>query len=548
MNLKKHFLFMTLAFAAGVCAQQTEPVRNVPIFTPDSSAAPAEVAPEAVPTEVPATEAAQAPAIEPAATESEAGVNADSSAAPAETAATEVATETVPADSATATQAAPAFIPEPATAVAPDTTKPPMTPNIIPKNAVEPTTTATTPEAAQTQAPDTAKVTAETPAVAAAPIAPADTNTAKPKEPQKVEKHPLDMLHGSAYNMVSNEAAAATVGGNLAIPHKMRGLKFGYFEPVDNIGTVAFGDERTYFASFDNSHDLGLITAGIAFNKFAFSIDAAVGKHWTYADYADHETTSKSTDGGTLVGGTASIKAQNLDVALTGMFVRPTDIGYSEEPGINVENRIWDVFASLTFSKSNDPKFAWSANLNFIRHSNEKEVNQLTTKMVDGQLYAIKHKSVGTDTTARTEVLPQFNIGSTILSSSKARIFLGLNTMAAFIFFDRLEGYRSKHNVYGLFTTPNILGEVALGNHIVAFASAEYTWDVIDFSDFKYQETKIQKVDIESSTTDVNLGFRFQYECAALEMAFTKQFIKNPFGSFSDHDDIAMSIGAFIMF
>jgi hypothetical protein len=55
-------------------------------------------------------------------------------------------------------------------------------------------------------------------------------------------------------------------------------------------------------------------------------------------------------------------------------------------------------------------------------------------------------------------------------------------------------------------------------------------------------------VDISSGFTTANIGFRLEYELAALELAFTKQFLSNPFGSFSTTEEMATSIGMFINF
>jgi hypothetical protein len=55
-------------------------------------------------------------------------------------------------------------------------------------------------------------------------------------------------------------------------------------------------------------------------------------------------------------------------------------------------------------------------------------------------------------------------------------------------------------------------------------------------------------MDISSGITTANVGLRLEYEIAAIEMAFTKQFISNPFGAFSTTDEMATSIGMFINF
>ncbi|SHJ17100.1 hypothetical protein SAMN05720471_11942 [Fibrobacter sp. UWP2] len=523
MNLKKNLFVIALASAASVSAQQA-----IPVPAPAPVAEPAPAVEQAQPAYAEPTNA-----VEPQAYQQEAPAPeyADPAAVPAE--GYEPATEKY----APAEQAAPApeFVPmEPV----PEQT---AAPQPEPQPAQQQPAPAFIPEPAPEPAPVLA--TAPTPEPVVIPV---DTSTF-PVDPVK-EPHPLDMLHGSAYNIVGNQAAPNTVSDNIALPHKMHGLKFGYFEPVENSGAVAFGENSTYFIALDNSQDLGLLTAGMAFNSIGFYLNAAVGKNWNYAEYADYEQTAKSTEGGTLVGGAISFKASYIDVGFNLNFVRPKDIAYYSSPDTISEARIWDLGGTFTLSKTNNPKFAWALNISAMRHNAELETTTKSFEVIDGQKYIVTHNRVTADTTAHFELVPEFNVGSNILKSEKARIFLGLNTALPFVVFDPLKHYRGKQNLYGLYTAPNILGEVALGSHIMAFASANHTWRLFSFEDFKLHETTIQSIDITSGKTDVNLGARFQYECAALEMVFTKQFLKNPFGSFSDHSEMAVSIGGFIMF
>ena len=205
--------------------------------------------------------------------------------APQEPAAAVADSAAQPADSAAAPQAsadsaasAPADTAKPATvAAAPDTTVK------ADSAAVKPDSTAAAPGV-----------------VAAAPAATADT--AKPVEAAPEIESPLDkILHGNAYNLVANEAAAATVAGEMAMPHKMVNRNFAYFEPVDEEGVVSFGKNITYFFAFDNSKHLALVSAGLAMSRFGVLLQAAVGKKWSYVDNDNSgaEETIKGTEAGT---------------------------------------------------------------------------------------------------------------------------------------------------------------------------------------------------------------------------------------------------------
>ena len=373
-------------------------------------------------------------------------------------------------------------------------------------------------------------------------------STSKEAEVASTEKHILDILHGNAYNMVGNEAAAATVGGNLAMPHKMKGLKFGYFEPIDERGVVSFGDANTYFLAFDNSEDLGLVTAGFAAGRFGFSINAAVGYSLSKINVDTTETESSGFTKGSLFGATASARLGNFDLAIKGEYSFPQGDTHYEETYNKVDVNTWDALGKLSLSNSANSKFAWTFNVSFLRHEFETESKNTVLDFVKGENALVTTKTSVTDTSARIEITPEFNFGSTILKSEKARVFVGLNTAVPIVLYDEIENTRDKNNIYGVFMTPNILGEVYLGKYVSTFASAAYQWEVANFSTYELDKTEIKSFNLKSESTEVNLGARFQYGCAAVEMVFTKQFLGNPFGSFSDNDEIAASIGAFIMF
>ena len=120
--------------------------------------------------------------------------------------------------------------------------------------------------------------------------------------------------------------------------------------------------------------------------------------------------------------------------------------------------------------------------------------------------------------------------------------------MAPLATYDRIVDVCSRHNEYALVTTPNILGEVMLGKYVVAFGSASHQWDLVRYRDSYIRDVSTKTVDISSGFTTANIGFRLEYELAALELAFTKQFLSNPFGSFSTTEEMATSIGMFINF
>lgn len=367
--------------------------------------------------------------------------------------------------------------------------------------------------------------------------------------PTEKTTHPLNKLHGNAYNSVSNEAASSTIGGDLAIPHKMRGHKLGYFEPVNEFGVISFGDSSTKFLAFDNSENLGLLIGGISFDKYAFSLETAIGKKWTYTDFPSNaEENIETTKAGNLFGGTISAKLASRDVAMKIQFINPEEQSYKSDGGNETKHDIWDLKGHLSVSSTENAEIPWTIALDIIRHNSHFNTTTITEEYRNGAKAKIKEKNVFTDTTTNITVSPKFSIGGTPLESEKGRIFLGLNTTAFASIYDKIDDICDHHNEYGIYLMPNILGEVSLGKHVMAFASANYLWDIFSMRDSNINKTSIKDFAIESSSTTVNMGARFEYEIAALEMTFTKEFLQNPFGSFSDHNEIAISIGAFIMF
>ena len=281
---KKHLLLIALGLAASVQAQ------NAP--------AAAQPAPAAVPVAEPAP--AAAPVAEPA--------PAAEPAAPAAVAEPAPATVPVAEPAPAAEPAAPAAVAEPA----PDAS-----------NTTETVAAAESAPAADSTAVEPAPVaTADSAAVAA--------TDSLAKDSSNVAKAPVnklgDILHGNAYNTVGNEAAASTIGGNVGFPHFMFGSKLAYFDPIEQQGVVAFGDSWTYFLSFDNNDDadLGLLTAGIAFQKFGASLDYSLGKAWRWTDHADGtDETERSSTAGSVVGANFSLNLGSFDILLSGHYATP---------------------------------------------------------------------------------------------------------------------------------------------------------------------------------------------------------------------------------
>ncbi|MBR2198100.1 MAG: hypothetical protein IJ909_06735 [Fibrobacter sp.] len=534
---KKFLLLLALGLATSVQAQ------NAPATAPANAANAANATAVPVAEPAPAAPAAQpAPAPAPA--------NAASAAA------VPVA-EPAPAAPAAQPAAEPIAVAEPAPAADSVATA-------EPEQAAAPADSAAAPE--QVAVADTAKADSATaPEQAAAPadsaaapeqVAVADSAKAATdslaNDTSKVAKAPVnklgDILHGNAYNTVWNEAAAATIGGNIGYPHFMYGSKLAYFDPVAQQGAVAFGDSWTYFLSFDNNANMGLLTAGIAFQKFGASLDYSMGKHWRYTDHADKsEETEKSTDAGSMVGANVSANFGSFDVLFSGHYMTPYGDYFLSLPDSETEENAWAASGYVGLSYSGDVYY-WTLGVEGMRNEYKHKTSNSEIKMIDGKNYRVTTTNTLTDTLAHIMITPSFSIGAAVLSSEKANVYLGLNTSVPMYSFDEIDSVCDKHNEALIIMTPNILGEVQLSKYFMAFGGASYDWVAAAYSDRELNKEKTETIATTVGATTVNLGARFEYGPTAVELAFTERFLENPFSGYADKSAIVTSLGAFIYF
>lgn len=520
---KKHLLLIALGLAASVQAQ------NAPA---SAAAAPAaQPAPAVAPAPAPATAPVAEPAPAAAPTDSVAVAEpapaadstvADSTAAPA---ADQVATDSTatpaPADSAVA-------VAEPAPAA--DSTVAEPAPAAPADSAVA------APE--QVAVVDSAKAVTDSVATDTSKVAKAPVNKLG------------DILHGNAYNTVGNEAAASTIGGNVGFPHFMFGSKLAYFDPVEQQGVVAFGDSWTYFLSFDNNDeaDMGLLTAGIAFQKFGASLDYSLGKAWRWTDHADGtDETEKSSTAGSVVGANFSLNVGSFDILLSGHYATPNGNHFLNQSNSEIEDEAWAAQGYLGVSYSGDVYY-WTLGVEGIRNEYKHKTSVSEIQVKDGKNYLVTTKTTLSDTLANVSIVPMFTLGAAVLSSENANVYLGLNTFLPMYNYDNIEGISDRHQDAQLVFEPNILGEVQLSKYFMAFGGAKYTWTAAEYSDRELGGEKTKSVSTITNGTTVNLGARFDYGPAAVELAFTKQFLANPFSGFAEKDAIVTSLGAFIFF
>lgn len=390
------------------------------------------------------------------------------------------------------------------------------------------------PVAEAAPAPVAEVAAAPAPAPAAAP-APAE---AAPAADQAANADRFGVLHGNSYNSVGNEAGASTMSSNLSVPVRMFGSKLFYIEPTLKTGVVSFGSETTtFFVGFDDSEDLGLLTAGFATKNFGISIDASLGKTFTSIDDND-DTMNSDTDAGDNIGVKAGFNLGAFELGLQANWLTIKDESDKSTKDLEYDEDYYDLAANVNLSNGPSGKnWFWSVGLDFLRHNLEQ-----TTSPKKG-----KERTV-TDEDSFLGFAPYFNIGGTILQASNARVLIGLNSSVPVRIFDEIEGERSSKFDVSLQTAPNILGELALTEHWIINAGVTHTWDLVTFSSEKEDgEDKVTMLDFRSGTTSAQAGVRFQYNNYVLEASIANGFYSNPLCGFAGNAMIA-SIGGYIFF
>lgn len=375
--------------------------------------------------------------------------------------------------------------------------------------------------------------------VAQAPAAPAEAPAVKEEPVPEPVREPtaFDVLHGSAYNTVGNEAAADNVDGLLGRPDLFFGKKFFYIEPAAERGVVSLG---RFFAAMDISGDLGRATAGYASNGFGAEVRLGLGQYAIDGDNGKKSGSIAGDDWGFTV---SKVLGKVVAVISTDWETFQDENNVEPKVGKSTEEAYRDLNVNMTVSNApSGIKHFWSAGVGFVRHENEQKVGgDVVNDNVDSHI----------------KVSPFFNYGAVAMQNSKARLLLGLNSSVPVYYYDEQERVdstsgdtvKTKLTDVGVDLAPNILGEVLLGNHVMLFGEATYRWRVFDYtkgtdeSDDEY--TAMESV---SNQVRATVGFRYQYEdWIACEFAFGDSFFTDTKSIFNG-EGVFVSFGGFIYF
>ena len=347
----------------------------------------------------------------------------------------------------------------------------------------------------------------------------------------------FNVLHGNAYNMVGNQFGASTINGDMNAVYKMNGRKLFYVEPSGEEGVLALGSAgMTYLLAFDNntSHTpsvlpagvahaltrLGLFTAGIATPAFGVAADIALDKTWTSNEQKAGNVKNTRDESTTASGDYINVKF-GAPLGTFDIVANVYWLTFNDETDVEVDNNgnkseddpdFWDLGASVTLSNGpSATNFAWAAGLDFLRQKSDRrqKAGNTTTETTNNDAYIL--------------IQPRFDFSFPVFTAENAQVFLGLNNRLPVYIFDEIENGNQTTNTYdfGLFSTPNILAEMALNENWILFGSAAFVWKVIDYKTESIEQGAASDdtsvISMRTNTTNASAGLRFSYDHLVIE-------------------------------
>jgi hypothetical protein len=331
----------------------------------------------------------------------------------------------------------------------------------------------------------------------------------------------FNVLHGNAYNTVNNQFGASTIDGDMNAVYKMNGRKLFYVEPTGEEGVLALGSSSmTYLLAFDNRAGLGMFTAGIATPAFGVAVDLAIDKTWTSNEQKAANVKNTRDESTTAAGDYINVKF-GAPLGTFDIVANVYWLTFDEETDVETDNNgnkteddpdFWDLGASVTLSNGpSATNFAWAAGLDFLRQKSDRRVKagNTTTETTNNNAYIL--------------IQPRFDFSFPVFTAENAQVFLGLNNRLPVYIFDEIENGNQTTNTYdfGLFSTPNILAEMALNENWILFGSAAFVWKVIDYKTESIEEGAANNdtsiISMRTNTTNASAGLRFSYDHLVIE-------------------------------
>ena len=356
----------------------------------------------------------------------------------------------------------------------------------------------------------------------------------------------FDAVRGHAYNPYSITGAASTVNDLVTTPSDIYQQKFIYVSPSDFLGYTAFNlGSASGFMGLDNSRDndeLANLILGFANSGFGIAFSMAFGKWFTSYSGRDTWTTEPGDNFGFYfsvpMGSSATLYA-NLGWLTYAESRSETGGGM---PSYSSKSSTVSTSIGVTGTVGT---FNYDAFLEGLRMG--------TTIDNDGD------ESISDDT--ETDVYLGFNFSITALQSTTARVLVGFNNGIGVRLLDAIENGPDADNIVFTAFSPNILGEVALFDNLLAFAGARHNLIFVvgdadrsnDSSQAIFGQTGSKVEDVIDAIrnqqepprggTDAFAGLRYQRNNWALEAIVST----HPF-EVMDGNNIFAKFGGFVYF
>ncbi|MDR2594940.1 MAG: hypothetical protein LBC87_09260 [Fibromonadaceae bacterium] len=345
------------------------------------------------------------------------------------------------------------------------------------------------------------------------------------------EKTIFDNVRGNAYNPFGTVGAASTVRDLVEKPADIYGNKFFYISPVTSVGYTAVPlGSGSALIGLDNAPvgNLAALVFGYANSSFGFALNYSVNKAFASQDKLSTRRTSAG-DNIELYFSSGAFYA-NAGWLTYGQ-------SYSADYDGDTESQDYSQIEGTVGLTGKSGSFDYDGYVNVIRTGG-------TGTDSDGNKYA---DNSSTQQNTFLGLAVNLDLGFNVFQSPNARVIFGSNNRVFAMLFDNVKSNDYKGDTkMGLVISPNILGEFALTETLLAFAGASNAIDVVIGDGDGNGKTSALGI-AHTPGTGAYVGLRYQKANLALEAQVTANMFDNPFGGFNGSNMFA-GFGGFVYF
>jgi len=387
--------------------------------------------------------------------------------------------------------------------------------------------------------------------------------------PQSTSSLSFDAVRGHAYNPYGIAGAPSSIYDLVLTPSDIYGKRFFYVSPTDKLGYVAFnlfggstllGLSNNSDNIYDESNSTSLVL-GYSTPAFGFALQYSIAKQWNKTT-TDIPAVPGVSPGYTITNsGRVTFPGDNIGLYLSLPLGSATAYAnanwhtynlsyYAETEGSPVPQANSWTKVDYSYIDAKAGMLGSAGALNYDAYLNIHRYGGTMTSS-DEDFSSMGDKVVTYDSYLHATL--NLNLSYAALKNETARVLVGANNMLGAQFLDEVDAGESGYaggNRIALVITPNILGEVILGDNWLAFAGAKHDialifgalYDDADARDDTYSEVTALQL-----PTEAFLGIRYQKNNWAFEAQVSDNVFNNPFGGFIG-DNILVNFGGFIYF